>query len=331
VGTTGAALPAPSGYEELNRHTRVIVDEALARGVSVEVVDPALGELCLRFGGRSVITLESLSELTSAVAFRRCDDKLLTRQVLQRAGLPVAAGQAATSDAADRAFLDQHCDLVVKPARGEQGRGITVGVTTPEELHGAGDLARRHWPQVLLEKRCDGEDLRVVVIDHEVVAAAVRRPPLVTGDGATTLRKLIARYNCERVEATGASSVVPLDDLTLDTLSAAGFDDLESVVPDGVSVTVRRTANVHTGGTIDDVTEVLHEGLGQLAVAAAEAVDLPVAGVDLIISAVDDPDGIIIEVNEQPGLANHEPRPTAQRFVDLLFPETVSGDAPIGP
>jgi D-alanine-D-alanine ligase-like ATP-grasp enzyme len=184
---------------------------------------------------------------------------------------------------------------------------------------------------VLLEKRCDGEDLRVVVIDHEVVAAAVRRPPLVTGDGATTLRELIDRYNCKRVEATGAGSMVPLDDLTLDTLSAAGFDDLGSVVPDGVSVTVRRTANVHTGGTIDDVTEVLHEGLGQLAVAAAEAVDLPVAGVDLIISAVDDPDGVIIEVNEQPGLANHEPRPTAQRFVDLLFPETVSGAAPIGP
>ena len=110
-------MPPPRGYGELNRHTRVIVDEALARGISVEVVDPTLGELCLRFGGRSVVTLESLSELTSAVAFRRCDDKLLTRQVLQRAGLPVAAGQAATSDAADQAFLDHHRDLVVKPAR----------------------------------------------------------------------------------------------------------------------------------------------------------------------------------------------------------------------
>lgn len=198
-------------------------------------------------------------------------------------------------------------------------------MTTAPALHCATDLARQHWPDVLLEKRCEGEDLRVVVIDHEVVAAAVRRPPMVTGTGSHTLGQLIARYNEERTVAMGATATVPLDGVTRDTLRAAGFDDMEEVVPDGVVVTVRRTANVHTGGTIDDVTPGLHPGLGQLAVAAAEAVDLPVAGVDLIVEAVDAPGGVVIEVNEQPGLANHEPNPTAERFVDLLFPETRVG------
>ncbi len=319
-----------AGYEELNRHTRLIVDEALARGIAVEVVDPVLGELCLRFEDRTVTTLESLSELTTAVAFRRCDDKLLTRQVLRRAGLPIAPGQAATFGQADQDFLDRHLDLVVKPTRGEQGRGITVGVTTPEGLRCAGDLARRHWPEVLLEKRCAGEDLRVVVIDREVVAAAVRRPPRVTGTGALTLADLIAGYNEERAAVMGASSLIPLDDITRDTLGAAGFGSIEEVVPEGMVVTVRRTANVHTGGTIDDVTDDLHPEVGQLALAAAEAIDLPVAGVDVIIDAVDAPGGVIIEVNEQPGLANHEPRPTAERFLDLLFPETRVGHQPMG-
>ena len=115
---------------------------------------------------------------------------------------------------------------------------------------------------------------------------------------------------------------IPLNEATWITLQAAGFDDLEEVLAKGEMVTVLRTANVHTGGTIHDVTDRLHRELEALAVAAAAAVDLPVAGVDLIIDAVDAPGGVVIEVNEQPGLANHEPRPTAARFLDLLFPET---------
>jgi GNAT-family acetyltransferase (TIGR03103 family) len=313
----------PGGYQELNSHTRIIVDEAVARDIEVEIVDPATGELCLRLGDRRVTTLESLSELTSAVAFRRCDDKLLTRRVLEDAKLPVAPGREATFDDADRAFLRRYHDLVVKPARGEQGRGITVGVTTPQGLRRARNYARRHWPEVLLEQRCHGEDLRVVVIAGEMVAAAVRRPPVVTGTGTETVAELIDAYNRHRSTSIGANSVVPLDDdVTRDTLRAAGFPDPNQVVPAGVAVTVRGTANVHTGGTITDVTDDLHPDLAQLAVSATLAVDLPVAGVDLIVDALDGPTGVIIEVNEQPGLANHEPRPTAARFVDLLFPET---------
>ena len=86
-----------------------------------------------------------------------------------------------------------------------------------------------------------------------------------------------------------------------------------------------QTANVHTGATIEDVTADLHPALVDLAVAATEVIGLPVAGVDLIVDSVDKPDGTIIEVNEQPGLANHEPHPTAARFVDLLFPSTAEG------
>jgi GNAT-family acetyltransferase (TIGR03103 family) len=313
---------SPGGYEQLNRHTRVIVDEALARGVAVEIVDPGLGELCLRWGGRQITTLESLSELTTAVAFRRCDDKVHTRRVLQAAGLPIAAGQVATFGPADTEFLERHADLVVKPARGEQGRGITVGVTTGEALARARDVARRHWPEVLLEERCRGEDLRVIVIDREVVAAAVRRPPTVTGTGSRTLADLSGEFSADRVIATGAHSTVPLDDVTRDTLRDAGYDGLEDIPPPGEVVMVRKTANVHTGGTIADVTDELHPELRTLAIAAAVAVDLPVAGIDLIVEAVGAPGAVIIEVNEQPGLANHDPRPTAARFLDLLFPET---------
>jgi GNAT-family acetyltransferase (TIGR03103 family) len=316
-----AASDDVEGYDRINRYTRIIVDEALARGIAVEVVDASLGELRLTLDGRTVTTLESLSELTSAVAFRRCDDKLLTRQVLQRAGLPVPRGRPATFDDDDVAFLEECEELVVKPGRGEQGRGITVGVTTTEGLERARRHAREHWAEVLLEERCHGDDVRIVVIGNEVVAAAVRRPASVTGTGRDSVADLVAETSRQGSDATGGASTVPLDDRTRDTVAAAGYA-LDDVLDEGVVVPVRRTANLHTGGTIDDVTDNLDPALAELALAATRAVDLPVAGIDLIVDSADGAGAVIVEVNEQPGLANHEPRPTAARFVDLLFPET---------
>ncbi len=119
----------------------------------------------------------------------------------------------------------------------------------------------------------------------------------------------------------GGTARVPLDEKTLEVVRVEGYEP-DSVLPEGVSLAVRRTANVHTGGTIEDVTPQLHSELVAVSIAAATAINIPVVGIDLMVPAVDGPEYTIIEANEQPGLANHEPQPTAQRFVDLLFPET---------
>ncbi len=311
--------PASPDYRRLNPYARIIADEARRRGIDVEVRDAEWGELRLTRGSRSIVTRESLSELTSAVAMSRCDDKRITRRVLQAAGLAVPRGTTATSPDADAAFLAEVGDLVVKPARGEQGRGITVGVRTPEALERAVEEARRHCPDVLLEERCDGEDLRVVVIGHEVVAAAVRVPATVVGDGAHTVAELVEAHGERRAAVTGGESSLALDDTTAETVRAAGHD-LDDVLAEGEQLRVRRTANLHTGGTITDVTADLHPALGEACVRASRALDIPVTGLDLLVPRVDGPDHVFIEANERPGLANHDPQPTAARFVDLLFP-----------
>ena len=105
-------------------------------------------------------------------------------------------------------------------------------------------------------------------------------------------------------------------------MTDAGYS-LDAVLPEGETLVVRKTANLHTGGTIHDVTADLHPRLAAAAVAAARALDIPVVGLDLLVPAVDGPDYVIIEANERPGLANHEPQPTAERFIDLLFPQTI--------
>jgi GNAT-family acetyltransferase (TIGR03103 family) len=313
----------PAGYELLNRYTAIVVDEARRRGISVEVADAASGELVLEHGGVRHTTIESLSDLTTAVAFRRCDHKLRTRQVLGAAGLVVPAGQLSTGGPDDVAFLGEHRDIVVKPARGEQGWGVTVGVVDEAGLHTAAARAAAIWPEVLLEARCEGLDLRVIVIGDAVVAAAVRRPANVAGDGVRTIGGLITARNEQRAESTGGAAHIPLDDVTAEVVAAHGHT-LDDVLPAGEELEVRRTANLHTGGTMHDVTAALHPALAAASVAAAAAIEIPVLGVDLIVPAVDGSRYAIIEANEQPGLANHEPQPTVERFLDLLFPATAT-------
>ena len=121
----------PETVDDLNPYSRIIADEALRRGIQVEVLDAETGELRLSYGGRMVITRESLSEFTSAVAMSRCDDKRRTRRAAVEAGVAVPRGRLATFDEEDHAFLDDVGDVVVKPIRGEQGKGITVGVERP--------------------------------------------------------------------------------------------------------------------------------------------------------------------------------------------------------
>jgi len=308
-------------YDELNPYARIIVDEARRRGVHIEVTDGAGGFFRLSHGGRTIHCRESLSELTSGVAVSICDDKAVTRRVVEKAGLEVPEQIVAGDDAELEDFLAKHEKLVVKPARGEQGRGVSVGLTTMEDVRSALEKAREVSDRVLIEACFDGEDLRLVVIGGEMVAAAVRRPPCVVGDGRKTLRELIEQQSRRRAAATGGESVIPIDEETIRCLASTGHT-LDTVPAKGEEVLVRKAANLHTGGSIHDVTDIVHPALVDAACRAARAIDIPVTGIDLMVKSPTMPDYVFIEANERPGLANHEPQPTAQRFMDLLFPQS---------
>jgi GNAT-family acetyltransferase (TIGR03103 family) len=308
---------------QLNPYATIIVREARRRGIAVDVLDEEMGYFALSFGGRTITCRESLSELTSAIAMSRCDDKRVTRRVLVSAGLNVPAQQHSGTPEEDQRFLELHGKVVVKPARGEQGFGVSVDIRTPEELERSVALARGAGVPVILEEMVEGEDLRIVVIDNRVVAGAVRRPAEIMCTGEHSIRTLIEKQSRRRSAATGGESHIPIDTETERCVARAGFD-LDDVPPAGQSIQVRKTANLHTGGTIHDVTAELHPRLISAAERAAEALDIPVVGLDFIVSSIHEPRYWIIEANERPGLANHEPQPTAERFVDLLFPQTAS-------
>lgn len=314
---------APPPDTDLNPYARIIVDEARRRGIAVDVQDAAEGYFSLSLGGRAIVCRESLSELTTAIAMSRCDNKLVTGRVLRDAGLFTPEHVLAGDERTEREFLGRHRRVVVKPVRGEQGRGIAVGVTRWRELQRAVRDARRWSDQVMIEQMVDGDELRIVVIDHEVVAAAVRRPAEVTGDGEHSVEVLIDKQSRRRAAATDGESRIPIDAETTRVLRAQKLT-LASVPARGRRVRVRQAANLHVGGTLHDVTDRLSATLRDAACEASRALDIPVVGLDLIVGDVEGDAYCIIEANERPGLANHEPQPTAQRFIDLLFPQTVA-------
>lgn len=311
----------PESEEQINVYGKIIIDEARRRGIGVDISDAENGFFQLTFGGRTVACRESLSELTSAVAMSRCDDKTVTRKILKRAGLSVPAQIEVDEQESIKDFLARYGRVVVKPARGEQGEGVFVDLDDFGEIVEACSASRKLCEKVILEEYVKGEDLRIIVIDNKVVAAAVRRPASICGTGTHRVSELIKIQSRRRAAATGGESTIPMDDETIRCIRKEGLE-LDDILAAGKEIKVRKTANLHTGGTIHDVTAALHPNLGEAAVLGAKALNMPVVGFDFMVPDVGGESYVVIEANERPGLANHEPQPTAERFVDLLFPQT---------
>lgn len=320
-GVNEALYLGPRPEQHLNPYARIIIDEAHARGIQANILDAEEGYFELSSGSRTIVCRESLSELTSAIAMSRCQNKIVTHKLLAHAGLCTPSFQLAKTPADDEAFLRTHGTIVVKPDNGEQGQGVTVGVTDTDELADAIVRAKHFGERILLESYHPGLDLRIVVIGFEVVAAAIRKPAEVVGDGQHTIRELIEKQSRRREAATGGESRIRIDEETLTCLHQANFT-LDSVLMPGHVLRVKKAANLHKGGTIHDCTEQLHPALRRAAVTAARAISIPMVGLDFIVPSPLEEEYVIIEANERAGLANHEPQPTAQKFIDLLFPET---------
>lgn len=311
------------GDSGLNIYAQIIVDEAYRRGIAVDIVDSARGFFDLRLGSRNISCRESLSDLTSAVAMSRCDDKSATHRFLHREGLNVPRQEELNSVEQAENFMASHDSIVIKPAQGEQGEGVFVDLRSKDEVAKAYLAAARMCDKVIGEVFVAGKDLRIIVIDGAVVAAAVRAPATIIGDGVHSVSDLIAKQSRRRKAATQGESEIPMDEETRRCVADAGLE-MDEIPARGKELQVRKTANLHTGGTMHDVTGELHPELVEAAIRGAQALDMPLVGFDFIVSDPAAPDYVIIEANERPGLANHEPQPTVERFVDMLFPQTIS-------
>ena len=266
--------------ERLGPSTGAIVHAAATRGIPWRRLTK--GSL-VQFGWGSRQRRIQAAEIdrSSAIAEAIAQDKTLTKRLLHAAGVPIPQGRpVADADDAWAAMQELGGAVVVKPQDGNQGKGVTVNVTTREHLMGAYASAAERGSAVIVERFVPGHDFRLLVVGKKLVAAARRDPPHVIGDGAHNVRELVDRINSDPRRGDGhATSLtkIRIDDVALRRLSLQGLD-AASVPAQGMRVVLRNNANLSTGGTATDVTDDVHPEVAARAVAAAQMIGLDIAG-----------------------------------------------------
>lgn len=279
---------------------------------------------------------------TSHIAVELAGDKEETNKILGTLGLPVPRQELVQSDAAAwRAARRFDGPVVVKPYNGNHGRGITINITTEAEVRAAFEAAREHSRSVIVETFLAGDDHRLLVVNGELIAATLRTPGHVVGDGHSTVAALVEVVNADPRRGVGHEKVltrIKLDREAELMLERKGYT-IDSVPTAGEVVYLRSTANLSTGGTATDVTDVIHPDNRAMAERAVRAIGLDVGGVDFLSPNIAESyrraGGGICEINAAPGFRMHiapsegTPRDAAGPVIDMLFPPGAPSRVPI--
>ena len=279
---------------------------------------------------------------TPHIAVELASDKEETNKILATLGLPVPRQELVQSEGqAQRAARRIGFPVVTKPYNGNHGRGISIRLTTDEEVAQGFAVAREHSRSVIVESYLEGDDHRLLVVNGELVAATRRTPGHVVGDGVHTVAQLAEIVNRDPRRGVGHEKVLTrleIDEQALKMLGRAGLAP-DSIPDPEQLVYLRSTANLSTGGTATDVTDVIHPDNREMAERAVRAIGLDVGGVDFLTSDITESyrkiGGGICEVNAAPGFRMHvapsdgTPRDVAGPVIDMLFPPGTPSRVPI--
>ena len=313
----------------LGPSSRAIVRAATARGIPFRRLNA--GSL-VQFGEgrRQRRTWTAETDATSAIAESIAQDKELTKRMLRAVGVPVPLGRP-VADAEDAWTAAQEIGfpVVVKPRRANHARGISLNLTTREQILAAYDWAVKDGDDtgVMVEQYALGQAHRLLVVGQRLIAAARGESEYVIGDGKRSVRELVEEVN--RDPRRGENYT---DQLTLLKLDDAALLELgkQNLAADSVPEAGQRVLIQPVGDLTTDCTADVHPANAEKAVLAARSVGLDIAGLDVVAQDIrvplDQQRGAILEVNAGPSLAMHiaplhgRPQPVGPAIIELLFP-----------
>jgi cyanophycin synthetase len=329
--------------ERLGPSTGSIVEEAVSRGIPwIRLNKYSLVQL--GYGANQKRIQATVTSETSSIGVEIACDKEDTKYLLEQAEVEVPRGDIIRKERS----LEDACNyvgfpLVIKPVDGNHGRGITVDINSLEEALVAFAHAKESSRSgaIIVEKFITGDDYRLLVINNQLVAAAIRTPAHVVGNGKSTIQELIDEVNSDPRRGYGHEKVltqITTNELTKTLIKDAGYM-LDSVLPEDERLILKDTANLSTGGTAEDVTDIVHPANVSMAERISKIIDLDICGIDIMTSDITKPlsdtGGAVLEVNAGPGFRMHLapttglPRNVAAPVIDKLFPKGKNGRIPI--
>ena len=321
--------------------TGSIVDEAVSRNIPfIRLNNQSLVQL--GYGKNQVRFRATMTDKTSSIAVDLASNKEETKKMLTDAAIPVANGMC-ISDISEIETVIKRVGfpLVFKPLDGNHGKGASINVKTKEEAFVAFEHAKKYSRKIIVEKFISGFDFRILVINHRFIAAALREPAHVIGDGVSTIAQLIEIENQDERRGYGHENVlteISIDRETHDELAKLNYT-LETILEKGKVCHLKGTANLSTGGTSTDVTDIVHPNNIFIFERISRVIGLDICGIDVMASNLNEPlevtGGVVLEVNAAPGFrmhlapANGLPRNVAAPVIDMLYPVGKSFTIPI--
>lgn len=327
--------------EGLGPSTASIIKEAETRNIPWIRLNRY--SLCqLGYGANQKRIQATVTSQTSNIGVDIACDKEETKLLLEQAEVPIPKGDIIrTERGLEEAAEYVGFPLVIKPVNGNHGRGITTNINSMDEALIAFKEAKEISRLVIVEKFITGEDYRLLVIDNKLVAAAKRTPAHVIGDGKSTIQQLVDEVNKDERRGYGHEKVlteISINSLTIELLKENGMTP-ETIVPKGEFVKLKSTANLSTGGTAEDVTDLIHPYNIFMAERISKIIGLDICGIDIMAHDLTKPlnesGGAVLEVNAGPGFRMHIqptdglPRNVGGHVVDMLFPHGSNARIPI--
>lgn len=320
--------------------TLSIVNEAKIRLIPVKRLDKN-SLVLLGQGIHQKMIRASMTSETSSLGVDLAGDKNETKKILAKAFIPTPSGEVISEEDLKEVIERIGFPVVIKPINGNHGRGITTNIQTMEGALAALNIARTVSEDVIVERFLEGSDYRFLVINYKLVAVAKRSPAMVMGDGVSTVNDLIVQTNNDPNRGEGHEKVmtkIVVDEITKRILKNKKLT-LKTVLPIGEILLLKDTANISTGGTSRDVTDLVHPANILMAERISRILNLDICGIDIVSKDVDQPItneiGGVVEVNACPGLRMHlspskgNPRNVAEPIIDMLFPNGKPSRIPV--
>lgn len=327
--------------ERLGPSTGSIVEEAIKRKIPyIRLNRHSLVQL--GYGVNQKRIQATIASTTSSIAVELACDKEETKNLLEASEIPVPRGRIVYDEDDLKAAIDKiGYPIVTKPVNGNHGKGATTDIRTWEDAVIGLEAAKKYGRAVICERFITGRDFRALVIDYKFVAAALRTPASVTGDGTHTIQELIDIVNSDPRRGYGHEKVltsIKVDAFTMDILDKKGYT-LDTILPSGEGLWLKPTANLSTGGTATDVTDFVHPNNVMMCERIARIIGLNICGIDIMAPDLSTPlnesGGAVLEVNAAPGFRMHLdpteglPRNVAEPVIDMLYPPGSSARIPI--